>query len=507
MSGTKLNTRYNHSQEVFITPEVRAQQAKYADPLILNFKLMIDYDKDYGLFADESKIDSALAYLKRIGDTTRYELLKIWIERFKSFIKNYDFLILNVDGIDSIVNAKPHEAFKEDDKLSFTIRETSDMFFQSLLTAYRNIWYDNNRGVEVLPANLRRFDCNILVYSAGYYNMVLYDNLYSDVNDTQLNKVERMIYPTIKKLSQDYFVENSTYEFNHHLIVIGDAQINNDDSGKSFFGTISNEMSGDNVKNNLTLNFRFAEYTGTFNNVFGNFDFVKLLAMSAATDRFSNLQQGSSNSIGDAEVFQTEATNKNNTFGDKIRNFFQELPGEMRHERSALAKQAQARQESYKKNLLSATTPIGNALKNALDPSYVSKMITAEIEKPIGAYGDRVADQLTKLNNLVYKNFSDPFIDFARDTHIEAPDNVKYKESIDTYDIPKRENVELRDGLKIEDIDTKNPILRKYNPDAEADPEPSANSRVTLSEPANKGVEYRENISNSGKSIYNRRGF
>lgn len=266
--------------EQFITSEVRAYLAKYADPLTLCFKLLIDFDKPYGLFAAEENVNSALGYLKRIGDVVRYEMLKHWIEVFKLFVRNYDFLILNCDGLDTIINIKPGDSFTENDKITLTIRETSDMFIQAILTQYRQIWYDNNRGVEILPANLRRFDIKFLVYNAGYFNMGLYDQTTSN-NLTDLD-VDTLIYPTIKKLSEGNFQETGPFKFNHHLISIYDASINNEESGKSFFASINNEMQGDYVKNTMVFNFRFANYSGMFYNTFGNFDFTKTLAMLAA---------------------------------------------------------------------------------------------------------------------------------------------------------------------------------------------------------------------------------
>lgn len=407
VNGESVAGDDNRFFEIFITPEVRAYQAKFADPLTQCFKLMVDFDKPYGLLADESHTDSALAYLNRIGETIRYEMLVRWIEIFKIFIKNYDFLILGVEGLDTIVNMKPHEVFTETNKLVFNIRETSDMLCQSLITQYRHIWYDNERGVEVLPANLRRFDISVLVFSAGYYNMALYDVL--ENNGLVDSDVETKIFPTIKKLSDKHFHDNSNnYGFNHHLITLGDAQIDNDDSGKSFFSSITNEPSSDFIKNTLSLNYRFAEYKGTFNNLFGEFDFVKALAFAAAQDRFSNEVEGKPKEKASMRDFLTNAKTKQKA---SMKDYFAKTKDAFKNNTLDTVDKLKSRPKAYMNSIISANTSIGNALKNITDPNLLPNLVKNTIDLGIQNIENRyVFDPLTRLNNMVMKSFSDNLV-------------------------------------------------------------------------------------------------
>jgi hypothetical protein len=419
----KLDSKYNYNVsghwgeenaewEIFITPEVRAYQSKYSDPLTLCFKLMIDFDKPYGLFASEDNVDSALAYLKRIGDVVRYEMLKHWIDIFTTFIRKYDFLITGCEGVDVIVNAKAHEAFTENDKITFNIRETSDMLVQSLLTQYRRIWYDSNRGVEVLPANLRRFDIFILIYNAGYYNMGLYDAM--EANGLEYDRdVETKIYPTLKKLSEKYFVEKSDYKFNHHLIEIQDASINNEESGKSFFATLTNEQTSDYVKNTLVLNFRFASYKGIFNNIFGEFDFVKTLALAAAQDKFTN------------EVLSEMDQFTNKTEG--LLQQFEETKDDSDGNDSKLQAKIKKRLDKYMNALLGPNTPIGNTLKDLTDPTYYKGLVNNTIDAGISKVEDKyIYGSIAKLNNLVMTNFSGNLFNLYNNFFGEEPKNPRF---------------------------------------------------------------------------------
>jgi hypothetical protein len=457
MSGTQLDSRtrttisLERAQfETFITPELRAYMSQYSDPLVLNFKLMIDFSKPYGLFADETYLDSALAYLKRIGETIRYEALKNWISIFKIFVKNYDFLILNCDGLDNIVNQKPWENFSEEDKVSFSIRETSDMMVQSLLTTYRQIWFDYARQVEVLPANLRRFDLAILVYSAGYFNMSIYD---SYINNKQRNEPITKMYPTLKKLSDEYFIENAdSYDFNHHLIMIIDAQINNEDSGKSFFESINNEPNDEYRKNTLALNFRFATYTGTFNNIFGEFDIVKELALAASQEKFNN------------------ESSKSVDFSEKMKKYWEEAGESFKDNSTRVIRSLTSKPTTYLKSLFSVTTPIGNLISQYADPTKLANMAKNAIDEKIQEVENKyIYDNIAKLQNMVMSSFSDSFLDIYKN-ELEQNSN---KKQIETLENPTKTDKNTGDVFNVK----------------------SAPTRV------GKGITYQKS------NIYNRKGF
>lgn len=361
----------------FVTSETRAMMAKYADPLTVNFKIIIDYDKPYGLFAPEDNIDSALAYLKRIGQDVRYEMLKTWIENFKFLVKEYDFLILGIEGLDIIQNHNPSHVFTEEDKLSITIRETADMYVQALLTNWRQIWFDDIRKVEVLPINLRRFDINVLIFSSGYYNMLFYDD------DTNSGKelIETKIFPTVRKLSQEQFSEKTMEQFNHVLFSVGDCSINNDESGKPFTASVINEQNSDFIKNNLTLNFRFGYYSGLFNNISGEANFGALLALSAAQQQGTRV----------AEKIKTDIKDKLSQAGKDLK--------------SSTVKTLTTKLDNMKKMVLSKNSVVGDILSK-MTVDYASQMIKNTIDLGINkAYDTLVVDPMTKINNMLFMNF------------------------------------------------------------------------------------------------------
>ena len=440
--STINSTTGDKNSEIFSTAELRAYKTQYVDPLTLNFKLMVDYSKPYGLFADEKVTDSALAYLKRIGEIERYHMLKRWIEIFMDFIKNYDFLILTCDGLSDIVNKEPYHVFTNEDKITISIRETSDMLIQSLLTTYRHIWFDDFRCVEVLPANLRRFDINILVYNSGYYNMHLYDStINSDLPE------QTKIFPTLRKMSDKHFLFNANeYEFNHHLITIADASINNEESGTSFFETISNEANDDFVKNTLVFNFRFANYRGVFNNIFGEIDFVKELAIVASYDALLKKR--------------TLTTDTEIPDSPKWKNFFSKFGKSMNSMLNDEFKSIKSKPYSYVNKYMGKNSVIGKALETLSDPTTASKLIQTGIDLGI-QYGENQLDSaVAKVNNLILTNFSDPLSFIYKEYADNHSNEVKLMET----PIKPLEFVDDMQGKIIEDQKViKNVEFREMN--------------------------------------------
>lgn len=375
------------------TSEIRAYNAPFADPLILCFKWIIDYSKPYGLFADEQYQDSALAYLKRIGETVRYEMLKKWIANFQSFIKDYDFLILQVDGLENILNAIPgNMAGQDSDKINFTIRETSDILIQGLITFYRSIWYDNIRRVEVIPANLRRFDCSVLVFSGGYYNMSLYDGdsltQQQENSNPKENNIETMIYPTIRKLSDNYFSQQTVKEFNHIMFEFGDCMIDNEESGKNFVSTVSNEMNGDFVKNNISIKYRFAYYGGQFNNSFGNINIAEELAYVSALNRANNVTEGKYLDKLKESLTKGLVTDLKNAGITKINNLAQKV--------------------------FSSASPIGNALATVTDPGLAGRLIKNTVDLGLNAVEGKVSGFISNAGQMLMRNFSDNLVGLVK---------------------------------------------------------------------------------------------
>lgn len=422
--GNILNnkTRYKLDAENyahFILPEYRALTYKFSDPLSLCFKLLIDWDKPSGLLANESNVNSALAYLKRIGELNRYELLKKWIEVFGVLVRNYDFLLMEVEGLDQVMNSNPNHMFtgNDEEKITLNFRETKDMLVQSLISMYRSIWFDDVRCVEVLPSNLRKFDISILIYSAGYYNMFLYDVMTeADMTDTNIN-IDRQVLPTLRKLSDDYFYAKNPngLGFNNILINFGSCEILVTESGKNFISKVSNEMSDDMVMNDISFDFKTASHIGAFNNIFGNFNITELLALSAAQDRANN------EDLEEVLYGDMVRTNKKLTYKDTVKAVKSNVKNYLSTAKTALKtvfqeelERVKAKPDQYLNALLSPLSPVGNAFMKLTDANEMANMVKNTADLGIQKIDDFANDKIAKINNLVLRNFSDNFIDIYK---------------------------------------------------------------------------------------------
>ena len=147
------------------------------DPVAVGFKIFFNYNSYYGLLGKETDnhdSNSAIDYLYRIGQDARASLLKKFISHLQDINMNLSFMFQEIDGLDTIRQHKPWERYKEEDSIiKINMLETIDFKVQALMSMYNNIWYDSIRGVEVLPANLRRFDCSIFIYAIGAYQIHL----------------------------------------------------------------------------------------------------------------------------------------------------------------------------------------------------------------------------------------------------------------------------------------------------------------------------------------------
>ncbi len=388
----------DHRNSYDYKPEHRVRRSKYVDPFIPNFKLLVDFDKPYGLFAPETNPNSALAYIKRVfgENTPRYLMLKTFIEQFKIFLKEYDFLILSVEGLEELYNIYNKHSYVEESELkcSVNIRETVTMQLMGLIKLYGEIVYDPIRGVEVIPENLRRFDLYILIFSSGYFNSLYYDLInpitgqnYSNATGSNLAQnddcFERKLFPTVYKLEVLRRLEKyapANVEFNNFTFQLIDAQIDLLESGKKMFGEISNEMGGEIVKNNLAFTCRFLGLKGNFEQYTGGVDLMSLLA----------LESNSKNKTGQSyfKGYASKAYNALRKTGiDIINNTVGSVFGTL-------------------KGLVAPTSPIGNALSLLASPEEIAKKLGNAVSVPINGLLNKYIDQPANwLQSMVEKNF------------------------------------------------------------------------------------------------------
>ena len=214
------------------------------DPTYSGFKLFFHFDSPTGLLSDEENVNSALAYLKRIGRIERYELLKKFIEILSKVNSITPWMFQDIEGLQELYT-EPFEDIYKINKINIACLETIDNKIGSLMQMYRNIAFDHHSRKWILPVNLRRFSMSIFVYD---YRM------FSDLDATSVDFLQTIENTDVSQL-------------NHTLFDLGYCTFTNE-AGGSFFETVSNNRSEANV-NNISINFEQYDISGLFKSIAG----------------------------------------------------------------------------------------------------------------------------------------------------------------------------------------------------------------------------------------------
>jgi hypothetical protein len=125
------------------------------DPAFDSFEFMIDFADNAGLFADESYVNSALAYLKRTKETVRYELLTKVRSMLMNMLEKRPYLFQSIDGLSSL--NETYSKVGQVASMNLQVLDNVRWEMRFITTSLNEIFYDKQRQIEVLPINLRRF--------------------------------------------------------------------------------------------------------------------------------------------------------------------------------------------------------------------------------------------------------------------------------------------------------------------------------------------------------------
>lgn len=290
-SELKIETARKAGTTANVQKEVNAfySLSQISDPVSIGFKLFFRYDTDFGLLAPESSDKSAMAYLKRIGDSTRAALLKKFIEHLKFINMDMSYVFQNIDGLDIIRQHKPWERYGEDAKITITTLETVDFKIQSLMSMYKDIWYDSIRGVEVLPANLRRFDCSVFVFAIGSYMIKETTDKLDEYSFMSIPNAKRQydnssVVADEKNINEVYYLKAPDL-FNHIVYDLSECEFLPWESQEGMHKPSNNSI--EHITNTIAFSFRWCRDSWRYFGLTGNnqFSATFLMAVAAAEDK------------------------------------------------------------------------------------------------------------------------------------------------------------------------------------------------------------------------------
>lgn len=161
---------YNVAEEVVAFMGTAPDVLSSTDPTFLNdakvsgFKLFFHFDAKQGLFADEEYVNSALGYLKRIGQKDRYNKLKSFRTLLSIINSGTPWMFQKIETGMKEIWENNFSNVLTNQIVKISTLETIDDKMTGLMMLYRDIVFDHNRGVWVLPMNLREFSMSIYVY-------------------------------------------------------------------------------------------------------------------------------------------------------------------------------------------------------------------------------------------------------------------------------------------------------------------------------------------------------
>lgn len=186
--------------------------------------------------------NSAYSYLMNNLEVERAEELKQFIGLLSNISSNSPWYFKEVSGVDE---ALERENFKIDDerkKITITCMDDPiDRRISTLLSAYRSIVWSHARKCEVLPANLRKFDMGLFIFSGltvgphilkgGGTGETFNNNSWMgiDVVENEINASGETIFSGNGVDASNKFIEFHNCEISM-------------DSIKSGFSSLSNEM-------------------------------------------------------------------------------------------------------------------------------------------------------------------------------------------------------------------------------------------------------------------------
>lgn len=122
-----------------------------------------DTVNSHGLFGSEKSPNSALYYLKSIGDEARFSMLIEFKSLLSKLNTEYPWYFQSIEGL-SEAWSRDYSKPKIKKELTIQCLESIDLRITALMDLYRKIAYDWQNRRAILPDNLRKFDLSIKVY-------------------------------------------------------------------------------------------------------------------------------------------------------------------------------------------------------------------------------------------------------------------------------------------------------------------------------------------------------
>jgi len=326
---------------------------------------------------DYYKYNSAWAYLKSNYEEERADALVHFVNLLSQISSESPWYFQSVSGVDEALAREKWSVGEERKKISIKcLNDPADHRIESLLSLYRSIVWSHSRKCEVLPANLRKFDMGMFVFSGLFRGLVVEGNNQNQSNWAPIGT----------------FDEN-TDRGNYKYLEFHNCEISMD-SIKSGFGEMSNESG---FEQGFTIDIYFDDcYEHEFNpfvmRSFGDF-FVWDAWVGSGRSENGDTTGDPSNPFENASRVESMETNMLRDITDRV--------GVPQDSKSRLVTQAA---DSARGVARSALNSVVNGITGGLGNIYGKG---GGLQGAVDAISQEVSQQIKSLANKVSGNISD----------------------------------------------------------------------------------------------------
>ena len=347
---------------------------------------------------DYYKYNSAWAYLKNNYEEERAVALKEFITLLSQISTQSPWYFKEVTGVDEALTRERWSVGDERKKISIKcLNDSVDRRIESLLSLYRSIVWSHSRKCEVLPANLRKFDMGLFVFS-GLVNGVTHSKtIQAPSNNIKVEDIlkkggtlENFNWKTMGDTGSP--TSNAPYKY----IEFHNCEISMD-SLKSGYGTMSNESG---MEQEFTIDIYFDDcYENEYNpyllEYFGDFFMWDLWTAGARKD--------DGEVTGDVPVFTGYGTKDFSTTPSTLLSTdgSTDITEDIKNRVNNVKSQAE---QSVKDSLINTRNSVLNSIKGGLGNIYGKGM---GIDSAVGSVEQELSQQIKSLQNKVIGNIHD----------------------------------------------------------------------------------------------------
>ena len=134
----------------------------FDDPTTMGFRIEFMDGPASPLFNESSVGESAIRYLRSIGENTRAAKLKAFKRILFDVTRKYPYFYQQIDGISDIYKFEKKTPYQPKN-ITITTLESIDLKISHIISYYMDAYFDMEYRRELIPDNLRWFECTITI--------------------------------------------------------------------------------------------------------------------------------------------------------------------------------------------------------------------------------------------------------------------------------------------------------------------------------------------------------